>query len=237
MPTSDYADFFAAGRDALLEGRTTYDLPMTDGSPRWGAAAVLRPVGPVLRRLADLARSAGAVAVARGGHWVHGEECLHVTLRGLEPYRSVIPADDPLRRAYADALREAAEGLPPVQVELRGVSPHAGGVLACGHPVDDTLEVLRKRFAHGLAIRGVRDLERGRVRDRWYVSLVHFARPVTAPEEIVRWCEERAALPIGIAELPAAEITQAVHTGTGIRLDTLEHVPLRQEPAQTPQAR
>ena len=127
-------------------------------------------------------------------------------------------------RAWADALREAVEGLPPVRVVLRGVSPHAGGVLACGYPVDDALVTLQKRFAHGLAARGVRDVERGWVRDRWYVSLVHFAEPVsvTTAEAVVGWCDERADLPIGLAELAAAEIVQAVHTGTGVRLDTLE---------------
>lgn len=232
---SDFTAFFAAGRDALLSGRTTYDRPMVEGAARWGATAILRPVGTVLDRLSELAREAGTVAGP--GHWAHGADCLHVTLRSLEPYRSVIPADDPLRRSYVDALREAAAGLPPVEVVLRGVSPHAGGVLAYGHPADDTLVTLQKRFAHGLAARGVRDLEHGRVRDRWYVSLVHFAEPVpvTSAEAIVGWCDERADLPIGVAELAAAELAQAVHTGAGVRMDTLERVPLRRAPAHAPE--
>ncbi|MFI7152885.1 2'-5' RNA ligase family protein [Nonomuraea sp. NPDC050022] len=223
---SDFAAFFAAGRDALLSGRAVHDRPMVEGGARWGAAAVLRPAGTVLDRLVELAREASTVAGP--GHWAHGADCLHVTLRSLEHYRSVIRMDDPLRRAWADALREAVAGLPPVRVVLRGVSPHAGGVLACGYPVDDALVTLQKRFAHGLAARGVRDFERGRVRDRWYVSLVHFAEPVsvTTAEEIVGWCDERADLPIGLAELTAAEIVQAVFTGTGVRLDTLESAEL-----------
>ncbi|MBT2233305.1 2'-5' RNA ligase family protein [Nonomuraea sp. NEAU-A123] len=233
---SDFTAFFAAGRAALLSGRATYDRPMVEGAARWGAAAILRPVGTVLERLADLAQDAGTVAGP--GHWAHGADCLHVTLRSLEPYRSVIPVDDPLRRAYADALREAAADVSPVRVVLRGVSPHPGGVLACGHPVDDTLLTLQKRFAHGLAARGVRDLERGWVRDRWYVSLVHFAEPVpvTTAEAIVGWCDERADLPIGVAELGAADLVQAVHTGTGVRLDVLERVPLRWAPARDPES-
>ncbi|HUR04518.1 MAG TPA: hypothetical protein VM347_18380 [Nonomuraea sp.] len=256
---SDFTAFFAAGREALLSGRAIHDRPMVEGAARWGAAAILRPVGTVLDRLVELAQQAGTVAGPE--HWAHGADCLHVTLRSLEPYRSVIPADDPLRRVYADALREAAAGLPPVRVVLRGVSPHAGGVLACGYPADDTLVTLQKRFAHGLAARGVRDVEHGWVRDRWYVSLVHFAEPdpdpgpdpdaqpdpqpdpvpepgsVTTAEAIVGWCDERAGLPIGVAELSAAEIVQAVYTGTGVRLDTLERVPLRWAPAHDPGSR
>jgi hypothetical protein len=68
-------------------------------------------------------------------------------------------------------LAEAVAGLPPVRIEVRGVSPHAGGVLAFGHPVGDTLTTLQRRFARSLRTRGAAEFESW-VRDRWYVSLV-----------------------------------------------------------------
>ncbi|MGW4960745.1 hypothetical protein ACWEPL_26310 [Nonomuraea sp. NPDC004186] len=52
---SDFADFRIEGRAALLAGRATHDSPMVEGARRWGAAAVLRPSGEVLDRLAALA--------------------------------------------------------------------------------------------------------------------------------------------------------------------------------------
>jgi hypothetical protein len=215
---SDYTDFFTRGRAALLAGAATYERPLVEDGMRWGAAAVLRPGGPVLAELIDLAKSVGGAAGA--GHWVHGRETLHFTLRSLERYRRVIPGDDPRRLAYAASLDEAAAGLPPVRIELRGVSPHAGGVLAFGHPVDDTLTTLQRRFGQSLRTRGVAEFESW-VRDRWYVSLVHFATPVTDPGAIVAWCDEHAGVPIGLAEIRAAEIVQAVPTGDGLRLNTL----------------
>lgn len=218
---SDFAEFRERGRTALLAGEATHDVPMTEGHPRWGAAAVLRPAGEVVQRLTEL-----AATVHAPGHWVHGGPALHVTLRTLEPYRSVIPQDDPLRRAYGEALAEAADGLPPAWVYLAGVAPHRGGVLVGAHPVDETLETLRKRFAGNPQSRGVRDLEYGRVRDRWYVSLVHFAAPLTNAEEIVAWCDAHADADFGLVELPAAEIVQYVHTGSAIRGDRLELAPL-----------
>ncbi|MEU0566715.1 hypothetical protein ABZ297_15165 [Nonomuraea sp. NPDC005983] len=215
----DYADFFARGRVALLEGKADYERPPVEGGARWGAAAVLRPVGLVLEQLTDLAKSVGEAAGP--GHWIHGCETLHFTLRSLERYRQVVPDDDPCRLAYAASLGEAVAGLPPVRIELRGVSPHVGGVLAVGYPVDDNLVTLQRRFAQSLRFRGVGDFESW-VRDRWYVSLVHFAAPVTDPEAVVDWCDEHADVPIGLAEIKAADIVQAVHTGVGIRLNTLE---------------
>lgn len=216
---NDYPDFFVRGRAALLAGAVTCERPLVEDGMRWGAAAVLRPDGPVLAELTDLAKSAGGAAGA--GHWVHGRDSLHFTLRSLARYRRVIAPDDPRRLAYAAALDEAAAGLPPVRIEVRGVSPHGGGVLAFGHPVDDTLVTLQRRFAESLRTRGAGEFESW-VRDRWYVSLVHFAAPVTDPEAIVAWCDEHADVPIGRAEIGAAEIVEAVPTGAGIRLNTLE---------------
>ncbi|MEV1167952.1 hypothetical protein [Nonomuraea sp. NPDC049784] len=214
---SDFADFRARGRAALLAGQATHDSPMVEGARRWGASAVLRPSGEVLDRLAALTGT-----IEAPGHWVHGRRTLHVTLRSLEPYRDRIPAGDLLRRAYGEALAEAAAGLAPARVRLAGVSPHAGGVLVCGHPEDDTLVTLSKRFAHAMECRGVRHLEQGRVRDRWYVSLVHFAAPLADPLRIVEWCDAHADVDLGTAELDAAEIVQFVLTGTGIRIKALE---------------
>ncbi|WP_336208540.1 hypothetical protein [Nonomuraea sp. LPB2021202275-12-8] len=221
---SHWEKFVARGREALLSGRTTYDVPMVEGGHRWGATVILRPTGAVLDRLIALARSAGGAAGP--GHWVHGGDTLHLTLRSLENYRQSIPPGDPLRTAYAAALGEAAEGLPPARVLLRGVSPHAGGVLARGHPEDDTLVSLQKRFAHALASRGLHHFESGMVRDVWYVSLLHFAAPVADPRPLAAWCDEHAGTPVGVAEMPAVELAQAVHLGAGVRLDTLERVPL-----------
>ncbi|MEV4159827.1 2'-5' RNA ligase family protein [Nonomuraea dietziae] len=210
---SRFGEFFARGRSALLDGQATYDRPPVEGARRWGAAAVLRPSGAVLDRLAKLAGELRPVVGP--GHWVHGPDVLHVTLRSLEPYREDVTE----RRVYGAALEEAMRGLPPVRVELRGVAGHHGGVLVWATPADETLATLQKRFAHALGEKGAFE---SWTRDIWYVSLVHFAAPVVRPEGIVGWCEERADLTVGVAELSRAEIVRAVHTGGGVRLVTLE---------------
>lgn len=218
---SDFAEFRAKGREALLSGRATHDSPMVEGARRWGAAAVLRPEGEVVARLTDLAATLDAP-----GHWVHGGRTLHVTISSLEPYRESISVDDPLRTAYGAALAEAAEDLPPARAYLAGVSPHPGGVLVGVHPLDETLDTLRKRFAGALDARGVKDLDHGRVRDFWYVSVLHFAAPLTDAGRIVEWCDAHADADFGTAELPTAEIVQFALTGTAIRVDRLEQVTL-----------
>ncbi|MEV0622943.1 hypothetical protein AB0I81_57165 [Nonomuraea sp. NPDC050404] len=218
---SDFAEFRAKGRAALLSGRATHDTVMVEGAGRWGTTALLRPQGEIVDRMTELVSTLDAP-----GHWVHRGPTLHITLRTLEAYRSDIPPDDPLRRACAEALARAADGLPPARARLTGVSPHGGGIVLGVRPDDDTLATLRKRFAHALGTRGVRDYERGRVRDRWYVSLVHFARPLTNPGEIVEWCDAHADTDFGPATLPTAEIVRYAHTGTGIHVDSLEQVRL-----------
>ncbi|MGI5284392.1 2'-5' RNA ligase family protein [Nonomuraea polychroma] len=221
---SDFVEFCAKGRAALLSGRATHDLPMVEGARRWGAAVVLRPEGEVVDRLSELAATMDAP-----GHWVHGGPTLHVTLRSLEPYRDRIPEDDRLRRTYARAMAEAATGVAPPRIRLKGVSPHRGGVLVYGHPEDDTLVTLWKRFAHAMESRGVRDLEHARIRDRWYVSLVHFAGPLLNPREIVAWCDAHADADFGVTELTSVEVVQFVLTGQRIKVRSLERAVLGDE--------
>ncbi|GAA2215221.1 hypothetical protein GCM10009850_106880 [Nonomuraea monospora] len=218
---SDFAEFRARGRAALLAGQATHDVPFADGGTRWGTTAAFRPQQQIAERMAEL-----SATVSAPGHWVHGAGTLHVTLRTLERYRTHIPQDDPLCRAYGSALAEAVAGLPPARVRLAGVHPHPGGVVVGAHPEDDTLDTIRKRFAHVLETRGIRDVERGRVRDRWYVSLVHFAAPLTNAGELVAWCDAHADADFGTAELRTAEIVQFVHTGGGVRVNSLERAVL-----------
>ncbi|MEW9554510.1 hypothetical protein [Nonomuraea sp. NPDC050783] len=229
---SDLAEFRARGRQAVLSGRATYDTPPVEGARRWGAAGVLRPRGEVVERLTALAATVDAP-----GHWVHGGATLHITFRSLEPYRADIPADDPLRRTYAEVLAEAAAGLPPARLRLRGVSPHPGGVLVHGRPRDGTLEALRERFARGLESRGVRDLDHGRRRDLWYVSLVHFAGPLRDPGRIVAWCDAHAGADFGTAELASAEIVRFALTGGRVTVHSLGTAALDGGTAGGPRAR
>lgn len=200
----------------MLAGEATHDLPFQENHPRWGASAVLRPEGPVLGRLTEL--SASLREAAGPGHWSHGPDTLHLTLRSLEPYRAEIPAGDPLRLAYARAARQAWAGLPPVRIELSGVSPHAGGVLVEGNPLDGTLEKLAARFAESLGQAGTFQSWQ---RDRWYVSLMHFAQPLGDPHRVVSWCDTHADSHVGVAVLTALDIVQSVITETGVRLKTL----------------
>ncbi|MFI6324625.1 hypothetical protein ACIBG8_44365 [Nonomuraea sp. NPDC050556] len=143
-------------------------------------------------------------------------ETLHFTLRSLEPYRSVIPAADLL--LYGGAARRAVRGMLPVRVRLRGVTLHRGGVLVEGQPVDGALEKLADRFAEELGEAGAFQDWR---RDRWYVSLMHFAQPLGDPARLMAWCDERAGMSVGTAVLTGLDIVQAVKTATGVRLDTL----------------
>jgi len=211
---------YEQGSAALLAGGARAETAPVEGGGRWGPAAVLRPTGPVLEPLTELANSVGAAAGA--GHWVHHPASLHFTLRALEPYRSSLPPTDPLRRAYAEALDAAAAGIPAARIELRGVCPHPAGVTVVGYPLDQTLATLQTRFAEELRARGAAGFESW-VRDRWYVSLLHFAGPLADPASVVAWCDERRALPIGVVELDAVEIVRWHYTGTGVRLEALHH--------------
>lgn len=199
----DYSGFMAKGCADVLAGDVHLERPPADGGARWGLAAIMRPAGTVLDELCALARQAGRAAGA--GHWVHGRNTLHFTLRSLERYRDVVFPDDGPLAAYTRALDAATGGTGPLRIELRGLTPHAGGVQVLGHPVDDRLATLQKRFAAELGAAGA--VEHW-VRDIWYVGLLHFAAPLTEPRRLVDWCDALGDRPFGTAEIHAVEIAR-----------------------------
>jgi len=216
-------ELYDQGRAALAAGDVRPEQPLQENGKRWGAAAVLRPKGPVLRRLAELSDSIGRAAGS--GHWAHRISGLHFTLRSLEHFRSSIPDNDPRRTAYAQALDAAAEGLPPTQVEMRGVCPHPAGVILVGYPVDDTLVDLQGRFAAELRARDLAGFESW-IRNRWYLSLIHFAGPLVDVDAVIAWCDERRNMLVGVVDLDVAEIARWHHFGGGVRLKALHSAPL-----------
>jgi hypothetical protein len=150
-------------------------------------AAVFRPAGVLASALADLAHEANALA--GGGHWVHGEGALHLTIRAFDPYRSAVRPDDPDVTAFSSAVREAVDGLPPASFVLHGLSPHPRGVAVVAEKCGDVATTLRCRLREAVMRRGLSDLERDHVRVDWYINLLHFAAPVPDPRAVAAWCD------------------------------------------------
>lgn len=175
-----------------------------------GMSILLRPDRKMLERLTGFA--AEAAEVAGGGHWAHGPELLHVSLRALQEYRDEV---DPA--GYAEALARAAKGLPMVRAQVRTVSPHPIGVGVHVHPEDDTLDVLYRRVAQELG--GLGGFETWS-RDIWYTNIVHFAGPVRV-EDLVGWCDERRDVHFGTTAMHSVEIVRYRFDGVGMIAETL----------------
>lgn len=216
--------FYRAGRADLLAGKVDADEPPVDGGPRWGVSAILRPRGDVVERLRSVAAS---IAHMIGpGHWVHGKESLHTTLRSFEPY-STRDMDDDLRvGAYADAVAEACDGFAPVSLTLQGVAPHSGGIMMVGKEEPQGLPLLQQRLAAALQARDVVDDEADFTRDLWYVQLVHFAGPVHDPTALVKWGDERREEVFGTCIYNEVEIVRWFHVDGSMRNETLHRVKL-----------
>ncbi|MEQ7127154.1 hypothetical protein ABN034_21775 [Actinopolymorpha sp. B11F2] len=202
MEQGDAARGRARGRRAILAGTIHPEQPLHDGG-RWGISVVFRSAHPVMQVLADLGREADALAGS--GHWAHGPDDIHFTIRALEPHRSCVPRDDPRLRTYIRALDEAAEGLPALRMVVRGVSPHPGGIAVVGYPRDDTADELRRRLRTILERYAVPPIETS-IRTSWYAHLVHFAAPVPDTTAVVAWCDARKNLELGELEFGAAEL-------------------------------
>ncbi|HCT81199.1 MAG TPA: hypothetical protein DGT23_32450 [Micromonosporaceae bacterium] len=209
-----HLEVLAKGRAALLAGEVRREVPPTEqpGQDRWGISMLLRPDHTMLATLTEFA--ADAAAVAGQGHWAHGPELLHVSLRALAPYRL-----EPETAGYGEALAEAAAGLAPITATVKTVSPHPLGIGVHVHPHDDTLDRLYGRLGPALHKRGLEDFEYW-TREMWYINAVHFAADVNV-EALVNWCDERRDTEFGTMTLSAVELVRYEYTGTDMRAVTL----------------
>lgn len=144
--------------------------------------------------------------MAGPGHWVHGDQALHTTLRAFEPHSTRSLADDPRFAEYVAAVDEAAKRTAPITMELRGVVPFSGGILAPGDGGSDALPNLRLRLVEALSARGIRDRETGFVRDQWYVTLIHFGAVVPDPAALVAWGDRNRDQFVGTVRYEDVEI-------------------------------
>lgn len=225
-----YEAFRTSGRAALLAGDNTYDRPLGE-TGRWGVSAVFRPTRAVLTRLAELSEQLHDVLGSGHAHWIHGEGCLHATLRALELYRTDIPPGDPHIQAYADALDDAVAGLPPLEFDARGVSPHQGGVLLLLSPRDKTLVTLQERYDQALHARDACRFDAEHRRDLWNIGLVHFTGPLTDKNSLVAWCDHHQHHDFGAITFDQVDLVRAHQDPSDIRLETLHRALLGQSPA------
>jgi hypothetical protein len=114
----------------------------------------------------------------------------HITGRILGPRRSATP-DAALVHRYAAGITRAADGKSLAFKAMRILITPISVMLGL-EPTGDQPSRLAKALGDALGSDGW--FERDRVRDIWYVNLVHFSGPVASPPDLVDWVE-RFALP------------------------------------------
>jgi hypothetical protein len=205
-----FDDLFEKGQHAVLTQTHFQDSPPTNGG-RWGTSVVFTITAASGEQLEEIARQAHIVAGA--GHWPTGiSGSAHITVRAIELHREHIPADDPLIARCAAALERTFAHLPrPVTLRLDGLTLTPSGVMACAYPIDSAADdfsvQLRAELGSDAWFEDQYD------RNIWYVSLLHFAGPLTHPRKLIQWVNARRDLAIGDIAIDAAHLVTFAYDG------------------------
>lgn len=204
---------FTIGQQALLNGTYLRECPPTEGSPRWGIAAALRPDPAAAQAIEQTA--ATAAAIIGDHHWLAGAITRsHLTLRaGLEPYRSTVPPADPLLTRYAAALRTATAGSGPIRFTVTGLTLTPTSVMACATPADTAADDLARAFSAALSTQGC---DAGRTPDIWYLNLAYYTGPVRSPHALVNWVQAGRQTKITSILVSSIQLVHWHHTPTGM---------------------
>lgn len=175
----------AAGRAAVLSGAHEVESPPEAEGLRWGPSVILRPDDDTRSRVdvwvSDLLPLVGP------GHWATGSSAsVHITVRTLEARRSA-DSDDDLVARYAKPVGAAAEAVGSARFKLGRVLLSPISVMLALLPVDDTADRLAATLEQALGPDGW--FERNRVRDIWYLNLVHFTGPIADVDRLAQWVD------------------------------------------------
>ena len=156
--------------------------------------------------------TAEAMRLAGPGHWPTGAvEAVHFTVRAIQVHRCVVPADDPLERRCAAALRRAAARSQPARLKLSGLTLTPSGVMLCAFPVDCAANDFADRLGEELGADGWFEAEYER--DIWYATLVHFTEAIRDPGGLVDWVAARRGLDLGAIAVQESELLRFRYNG------------------------
>lgn len=180
-----FKELAVAGRAAVLAGTHEIEQPPDADGLRWGPSAIVRPDADARPQIADLASE--AQGIAGPGHWVTGSPVsAHVTVRSLEPRQAGV-SDHELTARYQPAVDTAAKAAGSLRFQARAVLVSPISVMLALTPVDETADRVSTALAEALGPQGW--FEAARVRDIWYLNLVHFTGPIADPPALVRWVD------------------------------------------------
>jgi hypothetical protein len=195
---AEYDRIAADGMRTLLTGQAVPEALPTDGEPRWGVSAVLRPAGQTAASMMQLIAELGLLADEE--HLWYAESGLHTTIRSIEPFRTIVPGDDKAVAGYFDALVRVASATPHIGIEYRGVIASPSGVLVQGLPQSAALQECRERLHAEIQDKvpaNAMELKSRRVTA--HVSLGVFRNSqLHQPRQLADYIKARKELPLGL---------------------------------------
>jgi 2'-5' RNA ligase len=181
---------------AIRAGDVELDTRLTAGpDPRRGLTLIARPDAALAARLMQLLDRLDALAP---GQYRHPPQDLHLTILSL--FTVCDDYHDELRRQddYREAARSALAGMPPFDIDVRGLAASRGAVLAQGYPRDATLDTLRERLRTALRERGLDVSLDTRYRlVTAHMTLMRFTRPLADPARFADALEALRDTPCG----------------------------------------
>lgn len=180
-----FDDLAAAGRAAVPSGNHEVESPPEAEGLRWGPSVILHPDADTRSRVDGWVSE--LLPIVGPGHWATGSSAsAHITVRTLGPRRRA-DSDDGMMARYAEAVAAAADAVDSVRFQLGRVLLSPISVMLALLPVDDAADRLAAAIEQALGPDGW--FERNRVRDIWYLNLVHFTGLITDANGLAQWVD------------------------------------------------
>lgn len=221
-----YSRIRDGNREAIIGNDIVIDPLPLPGELRWGISTVFRPKlsTELWRNISDLQNTLG------NAHAAYDQSSVHVTVRSNEGFRPSIADDDHDVAGYADAMKAVIEGHAPFEVTFKGLIGVRTGVLLCGYPHFDLIELRRRYFLELKArelIRPGPEPSIEKVRNTCHASMIMFSEPLTKPKKFASHLDELADRDFGTVVIDEFDIVSYSRTLSHIETVTHATVPAK----------
>ncbi|KJE36793.1 hypothetical protein UF64_03790 [Thalassospira sp. HJ] len=221
-----YAKIRGENREAIIENDIVVDPLPLPGELRWGISTVFRPKlsTELWRDISELRNTLG------NAHAAYDQSSVHVTVRSNEGFRPNIADDDHDVVGYADAMQAAIEDYAPLEVSFKGLIGVRTGVLLCGYPHFDLIELRRRYFLELEARKLIRpgpEPTIEKVRNTCHASMIMFSELLSDPKKFASHLDKLVDRDYGTVVIDEFDIVSYSRTLSDIKTATHATVPAR----------
>lgn len=200
-----YTQMWAYARHNFLQGKTQNDPLLDDPrDDRYGITLLLRPDEATANKIHQFLQH---MAVLEPDQYYYPLSDQHLTILSIISCYPGFKLNQIELNAYDAKIKEALQGIPPINIHFKGITASPSTVLVQGFPEDDFLQKLRDQLRHIFKGSSLQHSIDSRYRlFTAHSTVIRFRKPLKNPEAFANQLEKYRETDFGLVKAKQIEL-------------------------------